>query len=212
MSRIVIAIAAVASLLVTEGATALAPGPRPFEFDAAGNTLEIEVYKGGLLGAFGHDHVIAAKEFSGRVLLDPERLQNSSVTLRVAARALTVVDTGISDADRARVQSTMLSDKVLDVARFSEIVFVSTGVIQARKNGDSWNLTLAGRLSLHGVEKEATFPVTLRIADGELEADGEVFLRQTDYGITPVKVAGGMVKVKDTLRIHFAIHARGTSP
>ena len=212
MRRIVIAIAAVASLLVSEGATARAPEPRPFDFDAAGNTLEIEVSKGGLLGAFGPDHVIAAKEFSGRVLLDPVRLENSSVTLRVAAPALTVVDTGISDADRAQVQSTMLGDKVLDVARFSEILFVSTGVTQAPKSGDSWNLTLAGKLSLHGVEKEATFPVTVRIAGGEMEADGEVFLRQTDYGITPVKVARGMVKVKDTLRIHFAIHARRTSP
>jgi polyisoprenoid-binding protein YceI len=85
-------------------------------------------------------------------------------------------------------------------------------VTHAQKNGDAWSLTLAGKLRLHGVEREVTLPVTLTITGAELEARGEVSLLQTDYGITPVKAGGGMVKVADGLRIHFTIHARGTAP
>jgi hypothetical protein len=41
----------------------------------------------------------------------------------------------------------------------------------------------------------------------QLVATGEVLLLQTEYGITPVSVAGGSVKVKDKLRIGFTIVA-----
>ena len=212
MKQALISIAALLFLLAHDGPAAAASGTQTFNVDTARSSLEIDVYKGGFLGAFGHDHLIAAKELSGRVLLDPERLERSSVTLRVNARALTVIDPDISDLDRVRVQSTMQGDRVLDIARFPEIVFVSTGVTRALKNGESWAVTVAGKLSLRGVEKEATLPVTLRLTGGELEGQGELALNQTDYGITPVKVAGGMVKVKDTVRIRFVIRARGTAP
>jgi polyisoprenoid-binding protein YceI len=212
MSRTLISTAVFVLLLAPGRPAAGAPGPRTFEVDPARSTLEIDVYRGGFLAAFGHDHLISAKEFSGRILLDPERVENSSVTFRVNTRTLTVVDPDVSDLDRDKVQSTMRSDRVLDIARYPEIAFVSTGVTRSYGTSDSWTLKVSGRLSLHGVEKEATLPVILRLTGTELNGEGEISLNQTDYGITPPKVAGGMVKVKDVVRIRFVISARGTSP
>jgi len=63
------------------------------------------------------------------------------------------------------------------------------------------------KLKLHGVEKAIHLPVGVSIAGNELIAQGELFLLQIDYGITPAKVAGGTVKVKDRLRIRFEMHA-----
>jgi hypothetical protein len=34
---------------------------------------------------------------------------------------------------------------------------------------------------------------------------GEVDIRQRDFGIEPIKVAGGVVKVKDELKVQFEI-------
>jgi hypothetical protein len=39
----------------------------------------------------------------------------------------------------------------------------------------------------------------------QLRGEGEISILQTDYGITPVKVGGGAVKVKDKLKIAFTI-------
>jgi hypothetical protein len=36
---------------------------------------------------------------------------------------------------------------------------------------------------------------------------GALTLRQSDFGITPVKIAGGAVRVKDEIRIEFDIQA-----
>jgi hypothetical protein len=52
-----------------------------------------------------------------------------------------------------------------------------------------------------------SFPLHLRANNNELRAEGEVSILQTDYGITPVKVGGGTVKVKDKLKITFNIVA-----
>ena len=37
---------------------------------------------------------------------------------------------------------------------------------------------------------------------------GELALRQTDFGITPLSVAGGAIQVQDEVKLRFDIHAR----
>jgi polyisoprenoid-binding protein YceI len=129
------------------------------------------------------------------------------VTFRVATKSLTALDPGESEKDRSSVQSTMQGKEVLDVEQFPEVTFSSTDVSNVQKKGEKWNLMLAGKLKLHGVEKSIHLPVSVSIAGNQLIAQGELFFLQTDYGITPVKVAGGTVKVKDRLRIRFEMHA-----
>ena len=34
---------------------------------------------------------------------------------------------------------------------------------------------------------------------------GSLSLKQTDYGVTPIKIAGGTVRVKDEISIEFSI-------
>ena len=182
-----------------------------YEFDASKGNLEMDVYKEGFLKAFGHEHLIAAKEFSGRVIFDAQRVESSSVTLRVAAKSLTVTDPDASEKDRGEVQTAMQGDKVLDTAKFPEIVFASTGVTKAEKKGETWSIVLSGSLKLHGVQKNLSLPLKLRVQGEKLIAEGEVALLQSEYGITPIKVGGGSVRVKDKLRIRFEIHAQAST-
>jgi polyisoprenoid-binding protein YceI len=173
--------------------------------------LEIHVYKEGAFKVFGHDHLVAAKEISGEVRFDPQKIESSAVRLRFATTSLTVVDPGESEKDRHTVQATMLGDSVLDVAKFPEITFASSGISDARKPAQGWELTLSGNLKLHGVEKTVSFPLNVRSENAQLRGEGEISILQTDYGITPVKVGGGSVKVKDKLKITFTIVAARTN-
>ncbi len=182
-----------------------------YAIDPEKSRIEIHVGKEGFFKAFGHDHLIAAKKFSGQAQFDPQRIEGSSVALEVTARSLTVLDPGESEKDRQEVQKTMLGDKVLHVEKFPEIRFASTRLAGAKKTGDAWELTLEGRLSLHGAEGTVRFPLRVRLDGNTLRAQGEVFLLQTGYGITPVKVGGGAVRVKDKLKITFEI-AAGKKP
>ena len=66
---------------------------------------------------------------------------------------------------------------------------------------------ISGRLALHGVEKPVSLPVHLEVEENDLQAGGELRVLQTDFGIMPVSVGGGSVKVKDQLRITFTLVA-----
>ena len=192
-------------LLITAGT--LAEEKPNYSVDATHSRVEINVYKEGVFKAFGHDHVIAAKEVSGRVQFDAEKIEQSTVSLKIPTKSITVIDPGESEKDRHDVQATMEGEKVLDVAKFPEITFVSSGVSAVKKMPGGWELTLSGKLSLHGVGKPVSFPLRVHADVKELRGEGEVAILQTDYGITPVKVGGGSVKVKDRLKITFNIVA-----
>jgi polyisoprenoid-binding protein YceI len=108
-----------------------------------------------------------------------------------------VLDPGVSDSERNDIDHTMKSEKVLDPARFPEISFSSTSVEPAGQN----RFLVRGDLTLHGV----TRPVELQVSSSQNHYTGKVSLKQTEFGIAPVKIAGGAVRVKDVIEIEFDI-------
>jgi polyisoprenoid-binding protein YceI len=90
----------------------------------------------------------------------------------------------------------MLGPEVLDTAKFHEIVFKSTS---AEGSGSAW--TVHGNLTLHG----ETRPVTVTVKEQAGRYVGSATVKQSEFGIKPVKAAGGTVKVKDEVRIDFDI-------
>ena len=174
--------------------------------------LEVSVFKEGVFKAFGHNHLISATRISGRVLFNEKALRDSSVELIIPADSLSVVDPGESETDRRRVQSTMAGEEVLHSDKYPEIRFNSTRIVDSKKIDDGWDITLEGRLALHGFEQPISLPLHLRAKEGELHAEGEASLLQTDFGITPIKIGGGAVKVKNKVRIRFDVVARALGP
>lgn len=163
--------------------------------DVQHSTLKVFVYKSGLFSAFGHNHQVAAPIEEGSVSLDPP-----GVEFRVAACKLRVLDPDVDADERAKVQATMEGPEVLDCKRFPEIRFQSTAVEKA--GADQW--TVRGTLSLHGQSR----PVSVAVKKQGGRYVGSATLKQRDFGMTPVSVAGGTVKVKDEVKIEFEIHLR----
>jgi polyisoprenoid-binding protein YceI len=156
------------------------------------SVMTVKVYKAGVLSALGHDHEIVAPIAGGKVDTNAQ-----SVELNIDAGALRVRDPKASEADRDEIQKTMLGPEVLDVQRNARIVFRSTAVQSAGPG--SW--TLQGNLTLHG----QTRPVTVSVSERQGHYVGHSLLKQTDFGIKPVRKAGGTVRVKDEIRIEFDI-------
>jgi len=167
----------------------------PTPLDTSRSSIIIRVYKSGVLSAFGHEHEIHANIARGTI--DEAK---PAVEFSVDSRSLRVRDRDISDQDRAEIQSTMLGPKVLDSEKFPEIRFHSTTV---EPNGPGkW--IARGELLLHG----QTHSVQVNVAGSKGHYRGSAVLRQKDFGISPVTIAGGSIKVKDEVRIEFEIVAR----
>jgi len=165
------------------------------EIDTARSVLTVRVYKTGLFSAFAHDHEIRAPIQKG--FIDETK---SSVEFAVDARTLRVLDPKVSDSDRAEIQGTMLGPSVLDSEKFTEIRFRSISV--ERRGEGKW--MVSGDLTLHG----QTHPVKAEVEGRDGHYTGTAQLRQTDFAIKPVSIAGGSVKVKDEVRVEFELFNR----
>lgn len=159
--------------------------------DPQHSTLTVKVFKSGLFSAFGHDHEIRAPIASGSIA------GTSSVELAVDARRMQVLDPDLAADKRAEVQETMLSSAVLDSERFPQIRFVSKTIEAIGGN----RFRVSGELTLHGV----TRPVVVRVEQSAGRYTGSAAVKQSEFGIKPVTVAGGTVKVKDAVAIVFEI-------
>jgi polyisoprenoid-binding protein YceI len=172
-------------------AWAAVAGAQPRAIDAEKSVMTVRVSKAGVFSALGHDHEIAAPIAAGSV-----DTAARTVEIHIKTAAMKVRDPNASDKDRAEIQSTMLGPDVLDAAGHPEIVFRST---VSPGGAGSW--TLNGNLMLHG----QTHPVTVQVKEAGEHYSGTCQFKQTEFGITPIKVAGGTIKVKDEIRIEFDI-------
>jgi polyisoprenoid-binding protein YceI len=194
------------AVLLLAGVPCLAAG-RSYVIDPSQGEVAIHVGKSGLLSFTGHEHHVLAVAFSGRIVADSESVGSSSVQISFEAKSLKVQDKGEPAGDAAKVEAAMTGAGVLDVAHFPTITFVSKSVSGTALPKGAYDLTIAGDLSLHGVQKAFTLPVHVEVSTDALVASGHVGLRQTAFGMTPVSVAG-VVKVRDEVGIDFKIVAR----
>jgi polyisoprenoid-binding protein YceI len=158
------------------------------------SAVTIHAFKSGLFSGFAHNHVVVAP--IGGASIDP---QGMKAEVSFNAKDMKVTDPDISDKDRAEIQSTMLGPKVLDAEKYPEIRFKSSHIAQVSPG--HYNVT--GTLELHGASKQFSFEVT----GAPEHYRGATKLKQSDFGIKPISLFGGSVKVKDELELEFDVYA-----
>jgi|SRR5215469_4061066 len=162
--------------------------------DVTHSKITVHVGKTGFFSMAGHEHQVSAPVNQGAI----NESSSGHVWFRVDARTLTV----LPEKDQAEVQATM-QQKVLESSRFPEIRFASTSI--QKLAADHWKVE--GNLTLHG----QTHPVIADVHRAGSSYEGKSTIKQTDFGIQPVSVAGGTVKVKNEVAIEFSIQPRQQS-
>jgi YceI-like protein len=174
-------------------AIALPSDAQPRAIDPKRSTVTVRVFKSGLFRAFADDHVIEAPLAEG--LLDDSATPNVSIAIDV--RDMRVLDPGLSPKDRREVQGRMLGSEVLDADRFPHIRFRSVAI----QNSDAARWSIQGELEVHGQTRQ----VRVNVVRDQGHYKGSTTLKQSEFGITPISIVGGTVKVKDELKIDFDV-------
>ena len=194
-------------ILTAAGLAVAAQTNQEFRVDPAATSVVVQVGRAGLFKFAGHDHEVAVPGVGGRISVDSTDPSRSRVALQFDAKALKVTGKGEPAEDVAEVQRTMLSERVLDVARYPTISFESDRVAVQQRTAGILTLRVDGRLTLHGVTKTVTVPVAVRLNGSRMTATGEATVRQSDFGIRPVSAGGGTVRVKDEVDVMFSVVA-----
>lgn len=174
--------------------------------DAGQSRFTVQAFAEGLFSSFGHNPVIAISDFEGEVEYVPGTLEGGRVRMTIQAGALAVTD-DVKEKDRLEIER-MMRDDVLEVSNYPEIVFESTSVTASRVAEGRYRARVIGDLTLHGVtQRNIWISAEVTTSENNLRAQGEFPLKQTDYKIKPVSVAGGTLKVKNELKFKFDIMA-----
>jgi len=185
--RIVAAVAGIAIL------SSIALANETYKFDQSHSTIGFSVrqFLGTTQGKF--------TKFDGKIEIDREHPENSSVTTRIVVRS---IDTGIVKRD-----NHLRSPEFFSIEKYPDIMFKSRSVKQTGpQEGD-----ILGDLTMHGVTK----PITLHVKLLPLPSDSKRtrwavttdLLKRRDFNLMFAQAAESMSGISQTVTVNIEIEA-----
>ncbi len=174
----------------------------PSQLDPAGSTLTVWSYKAGLLSSVAHDLAIDATGWRATATEAGELEVVVPVAgLRVRGQVKGGQVTPLRQKDHEEIEGNLRSKAVLDAARVPEVRWTgrcalppSDGPVRAE-----------GQLALAGRTRPLPLEARVRREPRGLRVEGEVRLRQSDWGITPYSALLGALKVQDEVKVSWSL-------
>jgi polyisoprenoid-binding protein YceI len=180
--------------------------PLRFVIDQTASRFTVQAFATGMLSTFGHNPTIGIRDFDGELGFTPESYENAYLRLTLKLATLEVLDEMKRD-DRKKLEQTM-NGEVLDVEDFPTAQYESKEITVHKPSSGPLSAHVNGELSFHGVTNRQSLDARIGDMGTMLRISGEFTMRQSDYGITPVSFAGGMLRLKDELKFKFELVAR----
>lgn len=185
-----------AALAGCTGVPLVTPPPQP---EPGGDEVRVLVFRGGAAARLGHNHMLRAGDLrvdwpaAGPVLrfrLDALVIDPPALRARLGDGFASTVD----DEARSGTRANLL--RALEAAAHPEVV-----VRTLQQHGEGGRRAVEAEITLHGVTRRQSFVAEV---DGR-RARGEVVIRQSDFGIRPFTVLGGLLAVQDALVVQFEL-------
>jgi polyisoprenoid-binding protein YceI len=141
------------------------------------------------------------RQFDGTVTYDPAHADQSKIEMTIWAASI--------DTKEETRDGVLRSDDFFDVARYPTLTFRSTAVRAISPN----NLQVTGDLTIRGVTKRISVPVTVRGVHelpniGQLAGfDTSFTINRRDYGVLGNKWGAVPAALSDEVEIHLLVGA-----
>ncbi len=189
-----------------------AAGGRVIALDAAASTVRVYVFRGGRAAKVAHNHVLSAPVLSGFVLLSPDGAAAERFDLEFRLDQLRFDDPAqraalgpayasvISREAIERTRQNMLGNDNMQAERFPLVRVHSVEIV-----GEGPRLAAKVQFEMHGQTREFWVPLVVEGLPERLSVSGAVVLRQTDFGVVPFSLLGGLIAVKDEVVVEFKL-------
>jgi polyisoprenoid-binding protein YceI len=184
-----------------------------YVIDPSRSSLVLQLFRDGVAARLGHDHVVRATTFSGRVAYDPVAPDASSISLEVHTADLQVDDPATrqqfglsgepSAGDVTEIEKSMKAQSQLYVSKFPLIRFASNRITPEAPG----RYLVTGQLTIRGAGQAVRFPATVRMEGTVFRATAMLQFRQSSFGYRPYSAALGAIKNKDEVRLHIDLAA-----
>jgi polyisoprenoid-binding protein YceI len=180
-----------------------------YRLDASRSKFIVRAMAGGLFWFKGHDHFVAAREFTGEARLTPGSVNPASLVLTVRADSLAETRDVFTE-EQKKIINGELRDIVIEPAKYPEITFKSTDVSAELPKGGVFKVKIGGDLTLHGVTRRVTIPTEVTLNGRELRARGEFHINRSDFNVKATSAFHGTVRIRNKLKVIFDIVATQT--
>lgn len=156
--------------------SATSPKPVPIESGVAALTPENTkiVFVGTHVGAKPDPRTGGFEKFTGKAEVDPAAKTLKSVSIEIETASLWTQIPNLTNH--------LKSPDFFDVREHPQAAFQSTKVEAGAAAAGS--VTITGKLTLHGVTKEVSFPATVSITDDGLTLTCKSAIDRTEFGMT----------------------------
>src|SRR6266513_3711510 len=182
------------AVFVIGGLGAATSAAESYKFDPSGSAIGFSVHQflGTTLGKF--------TSFSGRIEVDREHPENSSVTAQIDVRS---IDTRIKKRD-----DHLRSAEFFNVEKFPQIAFKSRSVKQTGPQGGD----ILGDLTIHGVTKPVTLHVKMLTPLNETNRTRWAVttepITRRDFNLMFAPAAESVSGISQTVAINIEIEAK----
>lgn len=187
----------------------------PIAADAS--TLSVHVFRAGRAAKLGHNHVLNAPKLAGWVRLPKDDMDLATAGFEVVLRldelaldsapARAALGAGWSSAISpemiAATRANMLGEAGLQAAAYPLLRLRSLAL-----KGAYPKLAALVEVELHGRRQQQWLALHADITPDGVRARGAMVLHQSDFGLTPFSVGGGLLAVQDELTIEFDLLAQ----
>jgi polyisoprenoid-binding protein YceI len=175
-----------------------------YRLDAAASKFIAHAHRGGLLWFKGHDHLVAAQDFSGEAEITSDSITPASLRLAVKTESMRETSSVFTDQQKQIIDKE-LREIVLLPAQYPEIVFQSTEVKGKSVGNGQYDLKIGGDLTLHGITRHIVIPAQVALEGNKLRAHGQFSIDRSDYKIKATSAAHGLVSVRNRIDFTFDI-------
>src|SRR6267143_183867 len=187
---------------------------------ASANAGSWQIASGSLIGyrvkeqfvgqTSSHEAVARTADVSGQVTI-----AQSGSSYQMTSAKITVQLSGLASVDSVAGYNVTNRDRIvqrsLDVSSFPTAVFEAHSVTlpAGAETGQTVTGSAPGKLTIHGVAKDVTATLQLRVSGGTSQIAGSIVTNMTDYGISPPSV--GFTTVQPAVTLEFQLSLTQTA-
>ena len=148
-----------------------------------------------------HDAVAQTSTVSGTLTVsgDSTGYQAGGITITADLSSLHSID---QVAGRNVSQRDGIVSRQLGVQQFPNATFTATSAsVPGTVTSSKTDVTVSGKLTIHGVTRDATVTAQAQVVGGKIEIAGNVPINMSDYGVSPPQVP--FTTVDPTATIEF---------
>ena len=186
------------------GPVAQASSTQRFRLDPGQSKFIAHALRGGWLWFKGHEHLVAAREFGGEVMLTPGTITPASLQLTVKTDSMVETSDAFTEAQK-QIINKELREIVLEPAKYPEIAFRSTEVKGKAISANQYDVKITGSLTLHGTTRRIEIPAKVTVTGNDLRAVGEFSIDRSDFNVKATSAFHGTVRVRKRVKFTFDI-------